>query len=139
MQEAMTQALKEGTDKRVDFGRLSDRNKYKINNQFQKQGDEKMIDKNVYVYPAVIKKLQQSKLTQHLSPETLSDIAYSIVHGDSHALPGRYPNTVKLVKPKANKGYNNTGIIGEFESSGSLKSVFPDNPRKKKLSGGDGK
>lgn len=140
IQRNLTKAIENIPDLPVDFGNLNKKTKVQINNILIKAGQKPIQDDSVKVYPNVIKnEFRNKRMKEGLSPKTISDIAYSVLHGRPKVLPGRYPQTVKLLKVKPNKGSINTGIIGEFKGGASLKSVYPNTKLKDRLLEGGAK
>jgi len=133
VQRSLSEALGANDPQKVHFGTLSQSKFDQINKLLTEQGKLPLESKDIYVYPNVIKKLQDKRLSASLNPDTLADIAYSAVHGDSKVLQSKYPQNVKMIKIKANKGMVNTAIVGEHKGAGSLKTVYPDSGMKKAL------
>ncbi len=135
IQNNLIEALKTGTNEPVEFGQLSPKLKQQVNILLIQAGQNPISNNNVKIYPNVITKLQNGRIAEGLSPETISDIAYSVIHGRPKVLPGKYPQTIKLLKIKKNRQTINKGIIAGFDNNVSLKNVLLDDLPK----GGGGK
>ncbi len=133
LQRNFSDAISQPSPNKVPFGRLSEGKFNQINELLVRNGKKPLPSPELFVYPNVLKKLQ-GKLNKNLSPDTVADIAYSAIHGDSHVISSKYPQIAKLVKAKE-RGRLNTAFVGEYEGVGSIKSVFPDEARKNPLEG----
>lgn len=132
----LVQSLSTKRPEKVYFGRLKNK-QYKNIVKLLSIGNSITAPRNeIWIHTSVINKLKVTKINEKLTAHRLAAIAISAVHGQSHVVLGRYENTVKLIKIKTKINRANIAIIGIFEGTFSVKSIYPKTITKKTPLGG---
>lgn len=128
IQNSLAKALDDGTTQPVNFGKL-DRAKFnRVNELLTARGLEPMQSPDVLVHPAVVEKLRRNRINiDGMTPEQVADIAYSAVHNKKSKVyqsTNQKGSAVKIMKSKT-PTKSHDAYVGEFDGSGSLKTVYP--------------
>lgn len=124
-QNALTDALRNGAEQPVDFGKLSTRKFAQVNEILAKRGQALLESPEVKIHPAVVQKLIDKRIgLDKLTPEQVADIAYSAVHArNSKVMPSRYEHIVSMSKPKTEKA-TPYAALAPYNGQASLKSIY---------------
>ena len=130
IQTNLVKALKNGTNKPIFFGKLSNKKLFELNKKLLQSGNQALSNNDLFIHPRVIEKLQLKRIVQDkMTPDQVADIAFSAVHNTkSKILSTQKPHIKIFVKTTTN--FANSAYVAEFGGNGSIKSIHPKNLRK---------
>lgn len=118
--------LRRGITQPIYFGQLSDKKFKALNQKLTQSGFRPLQTNALYLHPSVVDKLIQKRIIQDgMTPDQVSDVAFSAIHNSkSKVFSTKAPHVKVLFKP-INAKTANSAYVGDFGGQGSIKSVYP--------------